>query len=236
MKTAFVFFLTAALCLGAVRAGAAPAVTIEEADKMLEEGRFDDAIAAFERIASGLRPNDQRTGTVMRALGVGYANLGENEKAIRAFLQSLEAEPRSVMTRVYLGTCYRLEDRTLEAIPAFLGALQLDPDLERAHDELWQSYGVLGDRYGYDAELAAREMYHLGKLLAIDPGYSAQFPRALEELKYLRAVKARFEAGETGRIYRDMAVPPAEGAVLALPDDGVSPEERKAEIEKAEKL
>lgn len=237
MKTAFVSFLALSLLCApvdaAARAASKPA--LQEAASLLEEGDFEAAAASFEKLAAELRPGDHRAASVWRGLGVSYANMGENVKAIDAFTACLEADPRSTLTRIYLGTCYRLEDRTLEAVPVFLAALALDPGLTRAHDELWQCYASLGERFGYDTELAARELYHIGKLLESDPEYAKSFPKVLSELKFLRSLKARFEAGEGGRVFREDAGLPETGT-LALPDDGVTPDERRAGIALAEKF
>lgn len=234
MKTALASLLMfSLLCAPAEAAPAASKLLLPEAARLLEEGNFEEAAAAFEKLAAELRPGDQRAGSVWRGLGVSYANLGETEKATTAFAASLEAEPHSVLTHIYLGTCYRLEGRTLEALPMFFKALAIDPKLERAHDELWQSYASLGENYGYDTELTARELYHIGKLLEIDPEYAKRFPGVLAELKYLRALKARFEAGESGRVFRE-GEGPADAAALVLPDDGISPDARRAGIVLAE--
>ncbi len=238
MKTAPLALLTALLfCVSAQSAPAASKALLPEAARLLEEGHFEEAAAAFEKLSAELRPGDQRAGSVWRGLGVSYANLGETEKAIPAFAASIEAEPHSALTRIYLGTCYRLQDRTLEAVPVFLEAFVLDPKLQRVHDELWQSYAALGERYGYDTELAARELYHIGKLLEIDPGYAKGVPAVLSELKYLRSLKALFEAGGEGRrIFREGTAAVPEAEIPALPDDGVSAEERRAGIALAEKF
>lgn len=235
MKTAiFLCVLLGALGVPAGAAEALPKGTVADAAKLLEEGRFEDAAFAFERLSTELRPGDHRAGGVWRGLGVSYANLGETEKAIDAFLQSIESDPRSMVARVYLGACYRLDDRTLEAISVFIEALRIDPEFERVHDELWQSYEVFGDLYGYDAELAARKLYHIGKLLEIDPEYAKGLPRILDEIKYMRILLARFRAGETGRVRRAAAANPENAP--ALPDDGISPEEREAGLALAEKF
>ncbi len=236
MKTALIPLL--ALSLFCTPVHAVPAATktvLPEAARLLEEGHFEEAAAAFEALSAELRPGDQRAGSVWRGLGVSYANLGETEKAITAFTASLEAEPRSALTLIYLGTCYRLEDRALEAVPVFLKALAIDPKLARVHDELRQSYASIGERYGYDTELTARELYHTGKLLQTDPDYAKSFPDVLEDLKYLRSLKALFETGETRRIFREGAGP-AEKDTPALPDDGIQADERRAGIALAEKF
>jgi tetratricopeptide (TPR) repeat protein len=236
MKALLVSFFAFSLFCAPVHAASAVSQSLlPEAARLLEEGHFEEAAAAFEKLSAELRPGDQRAGSVWRGLGVSYANLGENEKAIHAFTASLQAEPRSTLTQIYLGACYRLEDRPLEAVTMFLAALAIDPKLERAHDELWQSYAALGEQYGYDTELTARELYHLGKLLEINPEYAKGFPGVLAELKYLRSLKALFEAGESGRVFRE-GVGAAEAATPTLPEDGISPEERRTGIALAEKF
>jgi tetratricopeptide (TPR) repeat protein len=236
MKTALIPLMAFSLfCVPAQAAPAASRAPLPEAARLLEEGHFEEAAEAFEKLSAELRPGDQRAGSVWRGLGVSYANLGEDEKAIAAFTASLETEPQSALTLIYLGTCYRLADRAPEAIPAFLKALALDPKSERVHDELRQCYASLGERYGYDTELAARELYHTGKLLEISPEYAKGFPEILVKLKYLRAVKTLFEGGETRRIFREGAGP-AEAGTPALPEDGISADERRAGIALAEKF
>ena len=108
MKTAFVSLLVFSFFCTPLHAAAqgSSKPALQEAARLLEEGSFEAAAAAFEKLSAELRPGDHRAGSVWRGLGVSYANLGENEKAIHAFTACLEAEPRSALTHIYLGTCY----------------------------------------------------------------------------------------------------------------------------------
>lgn len=98
------------------RAGA----IVAEAEGLLAKGEYTRAISQFER-AKGFAPNSPR---VLRGLGIAYAQLGDQAKALPALRESAKAAPNHVRLQLLLGTYAYLQRQPAEAIPYFRRALR----------------------------------------------------------------------------------------------------------------
>ncbi|HTL71182.1 MAG TPA: tetratricopeptide repeat protein [Candidatus Eisenbacteria bacterium] len=212
----------------------------------IQEGRFEEAVVSLEKSISSGAQGDARLPLARLNLGIAYADLGRNDKAIEAFKAAIADAPDLAIAHLYLGTAYRLKDDYGAALPELLEALKLDPSLNRAHDELWQTYGSIGTRFGYDHELILRQVYHMEMILEKEPEYLKMFPAIQKELDILFGLDKRLgeiSAPTKGRVFRKTVevrpgttaektaaeLPPAP----PLPADPVPPAEKAAAFEKA---
>ncbi len=243
------------LCLVLVSASPLPAAdraaetAFDEGVQFLEAGRFDEASAAFDRCLVELPANDPERALVLFQLGLAHANAGRSAEAAEAFRRSIRIDPDVPASRLFLGHTLRLQGEPLEAAGEDLAALRLDPGSARAHDGLWQAYAEISERYGHDRELALRELFHIVRLVEIEPGYPKVFPAVRDELRYVQHVLKRLEAAgatpeQALRAYRQTAAFTGEpletdGAPpgpLALPEDGILPSDKLAALAKSQTL
>lgn len=231
--------LLAAGSLYAAAPAASPAEEkLNQGASALSQLRYDDAIRSFQECLDLLPAAHPLRASAYLNLGLAYANEGDYEKAISAFESSILANPRDPSTHLYLGRAFRLEEEPVPAVMRFLEAVKLDPGLKPAHDELWQAYEEIGERYGYDKDLIAREVYHIEKTLELDAEYEKAYPDILRKLKALFMLDRRLDAAPspmTARLWRDSGqlVAPADLKPLALPDDDVLLADKAAAFEKA---
>ncbi len=95
-------------------------------------GRFEEAKAALGRAASFAEPHHE----VFNLLGFCHFKLGEHQRAIEAFERAIEIEPGAAINYANIGTNLRELGRLEEACRMYEHALELDPDLDFARDNL----------------------------------------------------------------------------------------------------
>lgn len=81
-----------------------------------------------------------------RDLGIDYLAKGRNAVALRELLFASESNPNDPVTQLWLGEGYRRQRHNDKALAAMLRAIELQPDLREAHNNLSAFYLQL-ERY-----------------------------------------------------------------------------------------
>jgi len=123
----------------------------------LDQGQFDEAIAAFEA-AIRLDPDDA---LAHYNLGRIYYLQDQMEQAAAAFEEAIQIDPEMAEAHTNLGAVYRAQGKTEEAIAACETAIQLDPNDDMAHYNLALAY--------YDLEQLDQAVAAYGAALRINP-------------------------------------------------------------------
>lgn len=171
--------LLASALLGLTLAGVAPAFAqaakqtsprLGEAERAMNEHRFDDAANAFRELVnahpneSGLLANlgmalamgghdrdaiapleraltlNPKLTNARMFLGSSYLAIGENKKAIAALKQSLAEQPSSIENRRMLAEAYAADDRPAEALTELRGITEVSPRNPSAWFALGHAY------------------------------------------------------------------------------------------------
>ncbi|MBZ5857947.1 tetratricopeptide repeat protein [Flavihumibacter profundi] len=108
---------------------------IREGNKLYREGRFDDALAAYDKAAKknpdNLTAAYNRTNTLARK--------GDKEGAMKGYDQLLaNAKDPAIQQRAYydMGVLHQQQQQLDESITAWKSALKLDPDDKQTRDNL----------------------------------------------------------------------------------------------------
>jgi len=107
-----------------------------EADKMLEEGKWVEAIDAY-KIAIRLDPN---FGPAYGGLGDAYFNKGRWEEGVVAYKEQVRLEPNKAQAQYDLGHAYNVMGRFGEAFAPLVKATSLDPSFAEASFGLGYAY------------------------------------------------------------------------------------------------
>lgn len=128
-----------------------PLAFLELGDQLSEAGRFDEAIAVFER-ALALTPD----AAVLR-MGLGYLHLKRNERsdARRLFLEVRAAAPDRHDALVALASVMALDGEYAAAADLYQRALQLRPDDALTRIDLGKCLLEIGERDAGEAALRA---------------------------------------------------------------------------------
>ena len=124
---------------------------------LVEAGRPKEALKLLEPYAKRAEPDPD----VLTSRGMALAALGETKAALETFERARALAPANAMNLVNIGTTYLMAGDRGRAQPAFLAALDLAPDLARAHNSL----GVIAAQEGRLEEAVARWR----QALAADP-------------------------------------------------------------------
>jgi len=132
----------------------------EAGARLIEKGRYEEALGRFRRVARRGRPDDPR---LLFNIGFALARLGRNFAAARAYRRCLEITPRDADAWFNLGNAYREVGALRRAARAYAAAASL----ETSDHEVWNNLGNVRAALGENA--AAAEAYR--SALAIRPGY-----------------------------------------------------------------
>lgn len=147
---------------------------------LFEQGRPDDAIAAFE---ASLRALPGRPSTWIN-LGSAKVAAGRPEEALNAFDEALRHDDTRADAWLKRGQVLRVLERHDEALPSFEQATRLDPQAAEAWSQLGQLRRDAGDREGavqaFEQALAtgADEPLHRYFLAALGEGAAPVTPPA----------------------------------------------------------
>ena len=94
--------------------------------------RYAEAEEALDRAAGFPEPHQE----IFNLLGFCRFKRQRYEQAIEAFARAIEIEPGQGINYANIGSCLREMGRTLEACQMYQNALDLDPDLDFARDNL----------------------------------------------------------------------------------------------------
>ncbi len=108
----------------------------EEADKLLAEGKWVEAIDAYN-IAIRLDPN---FGPAYGGLGDAYFNKGRWEEGVVAYKEQVRLEPNKAQAQYDLGRAYNVMGRYGEAFAPLVKATSLDPSFAEAYFGLGYAY------------------------------------------------------------------------------------------------
>jgi arylsulfatase A-like enzyme/Tfp pilus assembly protein PilF len=124
---------------------------------LVEAGRPREALKLLEPYARRAEPDPD----VLTSRGMAMAALGETQAALETFERARTLAPANAMNLVNIGTTYLMAGDRGRAQQALLAALDLAPDLARAHNSL----GVIAAQEGRLEEAVARWR----QALAADP-------------------------------------------------------------------
>lgn len=119
--------------------------------------------------------------------GIEYADEGEFEEAVRAYLRALEVNPDDEQTLMRLGSVYVQMKKFREAVDAFEKLLDLNPENPLAHNNLAWCYAIgpevrnvpLSLRHSREALLFAPNMPSVWNTLAEAYYVSGDYDKAL---------------------------------------------------------
>lgn len=111
-----------------------------DAERYLQEGKLDSALAAF---GLALEENPQLT-TAHMGMGNIYRERGDYELASRAYERATTLDPTNFDAHYYLGLMRQLVGKVQEAIQAYLQALAINPDSAEANRDLAAAYLQVG--------------------------------------------------------------------------------------------
>lgn len=109
---------------------------MQEADKFLEQGLLDSALAAF---GLALEENPTLTEAHM-GMGEIYRHRGDYNLASNAYERAASTDPTNYEAHYYLGLMRQLVGRVQDAIQAYLQALAINPDSMEANRDLAAAY------------------------------------------------------------------------------------------------
>ncbi len=124
---------------------------------LVEAGRPREAVKLLEPYANRAEPDPD----VLTSRGMALAALGDTKAALETFERALAIAPTNALNLVNIGTTYLMAGDRGRAQQALLAALDLAPELARAHNSL----GVIAAQEGRLEEAVARWR----KALAADP-------------------------------------------------------------------
>ena len=145
--------------------------------------------SSAEAFAVELRKREPTHPGILLFLGNIYTKMGENNRAIQAYQESLELDDTNPEAHNNIGIVYRLEDN----LPAAVGALERARQLAPERADIWYN---LANVYKQMDEAEEAETYYR-KALELDPG----FTRAYNNLGNLYQTRGNHDVAET--LYRD---------------------------------
>ena len=144
-----------------------PIVKLREAEAynnrgvdLAEQGKFKDAIAAFNR-AIKIHPTYENA---HNNLGLAFGSQDKFEDAVAAFNRALEINPKNFETYNNLGIALGSQGKFEDAVAAFNRAIQINPDDPTSHQNLavaFWSQGKLPEAVAFMQK--ARELFYLQK-------------------------------------------------------------------------
>ncbi|MBW1780315.1 MAG: tetratricopeptide repeat protein [Deltaproteobacteria bacterium] len=171
---------------------------------------YEAAARAFQR-AIDLAPQSDYAADACNYLSMSHLKLGEEDKAIEAYVRWIQLNPDDAAPHVKLGKLYFDQERYTEAEGEFSEAVRIDPTNAENAYSLGQAYLFL-ERFT-DAEAQFRKVQQLQPK---DPaGYYGLGLAASKEGRYERAIKLFDQAialdhdfydayAEKGYVYADM--------------------------------
>lgn len=112
------------------------AVIVEEADKLLEERKWSEAVDAY-KLAIRLDP---KYAPAYGGLGDAYFNSGNWDQALVAYKEQASIEPNSAQAQYDLGYAYNAMGRHGEAFAPLVKATSLDPSFAEAFYGIGYAY------------------------------------------------------------------------------------------------
>ena len=127
---------------GVPKPAASVAAQTDLGNQQLGQGRWPDAIKAFEKALDIEEDNFD----ALRGTGLAYLKLGRLEEAERFYQLSLEANPKSSLARNELAVVFLEQRRCQDSVPLFEKVLEdiFYPTPEFAEHNLAQAYACLG--------------------------------------------------------------------------------------------
>jgi tetratricopeptide (TPR) repeat protein len=84
-----------------------------------------------------------RNSSFYLAEGLNFLHVGDNDQAIKAWQQALQHDPRNALAANDIGTAYMLKQQPATAVTWFQKAIELDPALQLAKNNLAWANGEL---------------------------------------------------------------------------------------------
>jgi tetratricopeptide (TPR) repeat protein len=110
------------------------------AASLSDQGKFDDAVIAFQKLLE-IKP-DYAAGH--NNLGNALKNLGRLDEAVASFQQALKISPDLAVLHNNLGNALNSLGRSEEAVTSYQQALKIEPDFADAHNNLGSALNSLG--------------------------------------------------------------------------------------------
>jgi arylsulfatase A-like enzyme/Flp pilus assembly protein TadD len=181
-----------------------------------ESGRAREAAEVLEPYMTAVQPDMD----VLTARGMALARLGRRDEALATFERARALDPTNPQVMVNVGTVHLMGGDRVRARQAFEAALDVDPDVARAHNAL----GVMAAQEGRTEEAVARwqkasaldpadyqTLFNLGSTLRL-LGREAEARGYLEA--YLRTAPLALEARDIARVRQWLSAPASGGRSL----------------------
>lgn len=176
------FFITDPARLGIDRDRMRRDLFVHAALRAAESGRFDEALARYDR-ARRIDPTDA---DVLDGYARMLSRAGRDRDAMEQYRRLLTAHPDDARAWYNFGNSHRRAGRDSAALAAYQKALALEPEREAAWNQLGEVYRTLGD--------TARAADAYQSALALAPAHE----QALNNLAALRARQGHAADAEAG--------------------------------------
>lgn len=174
------------------RAESRAAVIVEEADKLVDDKKWPEAIDAY-KLAIRL---DAHYAPAHSGLGGVYMNMGNWKDALAAYNEQVRVAPNDAQAQYDLGFFYNAMGRHGDAFAPLVKAVSLDPSLAEAHYEIGYAYVRIDD--------FEKSLTYLRNALRLRPDYADAYyslglayarlgkpDLATEQVKKLATIDAR---------------------------------------------
>jgi len=176
---------------------------------------YEGAIKEYQR-AIALAPNSDLVPDAYNSLGQAYTQLGDNEKAIKAYQQAIQRDPTRSDIRVTLGNMHYFQKDYAKAVEQYEAAVRTDPSAANRFS-LGQGYMAAGNyseaeyQFARVRDMAPKEPsghYGLGQLYA----KQGRQDKAIEEFQAAIDIKWDFWDAYVEQGYAHMDSGDAESA------------------------
>ena len=127
----FIFLLQVSIAWGLT-----PEQWFQEGNKFSAQGKFEEAVKAYEKSITG----NALSPVAHYNMGIAYKNLGQLDNATTSLEKSVELEPVNMEARVTLGNVYNLQERWSDAIGQLNIVVHRKKSDAEAHGNLAWSY------------------------------------------------------------------------------------------------
>ena len=163
--------------------GLSPEQWFQEGNRFSAEGRFEEAVGAYEKSIAG----NALSPVAHYNLGIAYKNLGRLGNATTSLEKSVELEPVNMEARVTLGNVYNLQERWVDAIGQLNIVVHRKKNDAEAHGNLGWSY------YNYNQGPPFKKLVVLNLSRAVQLFKEQnQFPAAEATQKFLDEALNKF--------------------------------------------
>jgi len=163
--------------------GLSPEQWFEEGNRFSSEGKFEEAVKAYEKSIAG----NSLSPVAHYNLGIAYKNLAQLSQAAKSLEKAVELEPVNMDMRVTLGNVYNRQERWADAIAELNIVVHRKKGDAQAHGNLGWAY------YNYKKGPPFKKVVILNLSRAVELFREDNLPQAAEATqKILEEARNKF--------------------------------------------